>query len=213
MSLTDSISEYYTAERPELLGFVSPHGPFTSVLDIGCAGGLLGASLLKSGIAARCDGIEPNSQAACLAAQQLQHVWHGGLEAVADQVPWEEYDLIAMADVLEHLVDPWSALRDLHARTQPSVRLLLSVPNVRHYKISLPLLLRGDFRYVDHGIMDRTHLHFFTRDSLNETLNECGWQAEVVGSHMKSRYRRWYMPTHLIEPFVAVQYMVLGRKR
>lgn len=212
MSLSDNLSAYYTTERPELVDFILPHGPFDTVLDIGCAGGVLGASLLKSGIAVRCDGVEPNPQAARLAEQHLRQVWQGGLEAVADLVPWRDYALVVMADVLEHLVDPWSALRDLHTRTLPGVGLLLSLPNVRHYKVSLPLVFRDEFRYVDHGIMDRTHLHFFTRSSLLETLHECGWRAELIGSHMKSRYRRWYMPTRALEPFVAVQYLILARK-
>ena len=89
---------------------------------------------------------------------------------------------------------------------------MLSVPNVRHYKVSLPLLFRGEFRYADDGIMDRTHLHFFTRDSLEETVRDCGWTVRAWGSHMKGRYRRWYMPTRLLEPFVAVQYMLLAEK-
>ena len=65
----------------------------------------------------------------------------------------------------------------------------------------------------DAGIMDRTHLHFFTRGSLEETVRDCGWTVRAWGSHMKGRYRRWYMPTRLLEPFVAVQYMLLAEKQ
>jgi len=128
-------------------------------------------------------------------------------------VPWPHYDLIVLADVLEHLVDPWSALRRVHAQTASECRLLLSVPNVRHYKVLLPLLFRGEFRYTDAGIMDRTHLHFFTRDSLQEAVHECGWTVRAIGSHMKRRYRRWYMPTRLLDPFVAVQTLLLVEKQ
>ncbi len=90
--------------------------------------------------------------------------------------------------------------------------MLLSVPNVRHYKVTLPLLFRGEFRYTDAGIMDRTHLHFFTRGSIEETLKECGWSVLARGSNMKKRYRRRFVPTRLIEPFVAVQTMFLAKK-
>lgn len=213
MSLDDGISPYYTTERPELIDFIARHGALGKLLDIGCAGGFLGAGLLAAGTVTACDGIEPNAGAAELARQRLRQVWHGTLETVAAQVPWQDYDVISLTDVLEHLVDPWDALRQLHARTGPHCRLLLSVPNVRHYKVALPLLLRGEFRYEDQGIMDRTHLHFFTHGSLIETLNDCGWRADDLGSHMKSRYRRWYMPTRALEPFVAVQYLVLASKR
>ncbi len=61
--------------------------------------------------------------------------------------------------------------------------------------------------------MDRTHLHFFTRGSLQETVRDCGWTVRALGSHMKGRYRRWYMPTRLLEPFVAVQTMLLAEKQ
>lgn len=204
------IDAYYATERPELLKFLEPHGTFDTVLDIGCASGVLGTQLLHSGLAGTCDGIELHGEAARLAETRLRRVWQGSLELVAGEVPWNQYDLIVMADVLEHLVDPWAALRLLRNETAPGARLLVSVPNVRHYRVSLPLLFRGEFRYEDAGIMDRTHLHFFTRASLEETLNECGWAACAWGSNMRKRYRRRFMPTRLLEPFVAVQTIVLA---
>jgi len=210
---TDQIADYYAAERPELLAFLRPHGPFGTALDIGCAAGMLGAGLLREGIVGSCDGVELNYAAARLAETRLRQVWMGSLESAAEEVPWEHYDLVILADVLEHLADPWATLRLLQARTAPGCKLLLSVPNVRHYKVSLPLLFRGEFRYEDSGIMDRTHLHFFTRGSLEETVRDCGWTIRALGSHMKGRYRRWYMPTRLLEPFVAVQTMLLAGKQ
>ncbi len=207
------IAGYYAAERPELLDFLRPHGPFSAALDIGCAAGMFGAGLRQQGIVAACDGIEPNFDAARLAEARLRQVWAGSLEAAAGEVPWAHYDLLMLADVLEHLADPWGTLRLLQARSAPGCRLLLSVPNVRHYKVSLPLLFKGEFRYEDAGIMDRTHLHFFTRGSLEETVRGCGWSIRALGSHMKGRYRRWYMPTRLLEPFVAVQTMLLAEKQ
>lgn len=206
------IAEYYAAERPELLAFLRQFGRFGTALDIGCAAGLLGAGLLGEGIVGACDGIELNFEAARLAETRLRHVWMGPLQSVAEEIPWERYDLIILADVLEHLADPWATMRLLQARTAPSCKLMLSVPNVRHYKVSLPLLFKGEFRYTDAGIMDRTHLHFFTRGSLEETVRDCGWAIRTVRSHMKGRYRRWYMPTRLLENFVAVQYMLLAEK-
>lgn len=206
------IAEYYTAERPELLAFLRPHASFGAALDIGCAAGMLGAGLLREGIVGACDGIELNAEAAQLAQSRLRKVWSGSIESLADEIPWQQYDLIILADVLEHLADPWAALRLLQARTAPGCKLMLSVPNVRHYKVSLPLLFKGEFRYEDAGIMDRTHLHFFTRGSLEDIVRECGWTIRALGSHMKGRYRRGYMPTRLLEPFVAVQYMLLAGK-
>lgn len=207
------LSNYYAADRTELVTFARAHGPFGAALDIGCSSGVLGQSLVRAGVVATCDGIEPFADAAHVAKSRLRQAWHGTLESVANEVPWGEYELISMADVLEHLVDPWAALRQLRERTNAGCRLLLSVPNVRHYKVSLPLLLKGEFRYTDQGIMDRTHLHFFTRDSLVDTLSECGWRVQAVGSNMKKRYRQVFMPTRWLEPFVAVQHLVIADKQ
>ena len=210
---TNEIADYYVAERPEFVSFIEQFGPFRSAIDIGCAGGKLGIELLKKEITRTCDGIEPFPAAAALAKTVLGQVWQGSLETVADEIQWPKYDLVTMADVLEHLVDPWSALRVLHEKTAPHCRLALSVPNARHYKVVLPLLLKGEFRYQDQGIMDRTHLHFFTRGSLIETLQDCGWSVQKIDSHMKSRYRRPYYPTRMIEPFVAVQHLLVAEKQ
>lgn len=209
----DDIADYFVADRPEFVAFIGQCGSFASAIDIGCAGGKLGSELIRLGVTRACDGIEPFPDAAVIARTVLRRVWHGTLESTLDEIPWQHCDLAIMADVLEHLVDPWSALRSLHAKTSPSCRLALSVPNLRHYKVVLPLLFKGEFRYRDQGIMDRTHLHFFTRDSLIETLRECGWRVQEIGSHMKSRYRRWCYPTRLIEPFVAVQYLLIAEKQ
>jgi 2-polyprenyl-3-methyl-5-hydroxy-6-metoxy-1,4-benzoquinol methylase len=209
----NGIADYYVAQRPEFVSFVGQSGAFATAIDIGCAGGKLGADLLRQGIVGACDGIEPFPDAATLAQGNLRQVWQGGLETVANEVPWAQYELLLMADVLEHLVDPWSALRLLHDSTAPGCRLALSVPNVRHYKVVLPLLFRGEFRYRDHGIMDRTHLHFYTSDSITETLAECGWKVVRVDSHMKKSYRRWYFPTRLLEPFLAVQHLLIAEKK
>ncbi len=208
--MSAKIDAYYATERPELVRFLQGHGPFGAALDIGCASGVFGAALLRAGVVDACDGIELHTEAARLAQARLGRVWQGSLESVAGEVPWQHYGLIAFADVLEHLADPWTALRRLRSVVSPGCRLLVCVPNVRHYKVSLPLLFRGEFRYEDSGIMDRTHLHFFTRASLGETLLECGWTVRDATSNMRKRYRRWYMPTRLLEPFVAVQHAVLA---
>ena len=206
------LADYYVADRKELVAFARTQGVFGTALDIGCASGIFGENLLGAGIVQTCDGIEPFGDAAQSASARLRRVWHGTLESVASDVPWTDYDLLSMADVLEHLVDPWTALRQLRERTQAGCRLLLSVPNVRHYKVSMPLLFKGEFRYTDQGIMDRTHLHFYTRDSLAETLQDCGWRIRAIGSNMKKRYRKPWVPRWL-EPFVAVQYFILAEKQ
>ena len=206
------MSRYYTADRRDLVDFLRLHGHFGTVLDIGCASGRLGQQLLQTGLAERCDGIEPNAEAASQAADQLHRIWVADLEAVTGQVPWTDYDLLIMADVLEHLIDPWRVLAELHRRVRPGARLLLSVPNVRHKSVVLPLLFRGRFDYADAGILDRTHLHFFTRSSLLDAVGRAGWRVATIAPYIKPKYRRWWFPHRLLGEFLAVQYFLLVEK-
>lgn len=203
---------YFTADRQELVDFLRLHGRHPVALDIGCAGGRLGRQLLDAGLIERCDGIEPHPEAATQAAAQLDRVWNAPFEAGLEQAPWSDYDLVIMADVLEHLVDPWRALAELQRRVRAGARLLLSVPNVRHYSVVLPLLFRGRFDYADAGILDRTHLHFFTRANLLEAVNRAGWRTIAITPFIKRKYRRWWYPQRLLGEFLAVQYLLLVEK-
>lgn len=203
---------YFTADRQDLIDFLRPHGYHGTSLDIGCASGRLGRQLLDAGLTGRCDGIEPNAEAAMLAAVQLHRVWVAPFKAGLELAPWPDYDLVIMADVLEHLIDPWRALLELRQRVRPGARLLLSVPNVRHKSVLLPLLLQGRFDYADAGILDRTHLHFFTRASLRDAVGQAGWRIIAMAPSIKRKYRRWWFPHRLLNEFLAVQYFVLAEK-
>lgn len=92
-------------------------------------------------------------------------------------------------------------------------RLLLSVPNVRHHSVILPLLFQG--RFADPatlGYPDRTHLHFFTRASLLDAVNRAGWRTIAIAPFIKRKYRRWWYPHRLLSEFLAVQYLLLAEK-
>jgi 2-polyprenyl-3-methyl-5-hydroxy-6-metoxy-1,4-benzoquinol methylase len=206
-----SLSPYFSADRRELLHFLDD-ARFSSAIDLGCASGLFGQELLSSRTVQECDGIELNPQAARVASEGLRKVWEGAFESVFETIPWRTYDLIVMADVLEHLAEPWQALRDLHAHTSENANLLFSVPNVRHYSVVLPLLFSGRFEYQDVGIMDRTHLHFFTRLSLLKALSDAGWKVQKVRPNIKAKYLKWWYPHQLFEEFLAVQYFILACK-
>ena len=87
-------------------------------------------------------------------------------------------DLVLLLDVLEHLVDPWDVLKRIVDIAAPQATVIVSVPNIAHFSVSLPLLLRGAFQYRDAGIMDRTHLRFFVRSSAIALLNSAGLHVE-----------------------------------
>ncbi len=140
------------------------------ILDVGCAGGQLGAHLKRP--PELLTGIEPNP-----AWAQAARTWYGcvintPLGAVPDG-DLQGYQDVLLLDVLEHLPDPQSQLARLKDGLPPEGRLLISVPNVAHLYVRLKLL-GGQFDYAERGILDRAHLRFFTRRSFLELLSTCG---------------------------------------
>lgn len=83
-------------------------------------------------------------------------------------------DLVLLLDVLEHLVDPWRVLSNVTSIMAPGATVIVSVPNVAHLSVAMPLLLRGSFAYRDAGILDRTHVRFSVRESAAELLKSAG---------------------------------------
>jgi 2-polyprenyl-3-methyl-5-hydroxy-6-metoxy-1,4-benzoquinol methylase len=175
----------YTREVSRLGGLGRSHElvaalvpPGAAVLDVGCASGYLARELLARGASA-VDGIEPDPDDAATARAVCRTVVAGSIEeeATLALVADAAYDAIVLADVVEHLRDPEAALRGLVPKLAPGGRFVLSVPNVAHWSVRASLL-RGRFRYEDVGLLDRTHLRFFTRESLLELLDACGLQLE-----------------------------------
>jgi methionine biosynthesis protein MetW len=148
--------------------------PPTRVLDVGCAGGHLGAELAAKGCAVV--GVELDGSAA--RARGLEVV-EGSIDdpAVREQLP-RELDAVVCADVLEHLPDPWKTLAFLATLLRPGGRAVVSLPNAAHWTVRRTIL-RGRFPRDDHGLFDRTHLRWFTRSSARELLEGAG--LDVAG--------------------------------
>ncbi|MHB1479482.1 MAG: glycosyltransferase [Acidithiobacillus ferrooxidans] len=151
-----------------------------AVLDIGCAVGELGRYLTEQ---KHCvvDGIEANPDAAAIARSSYRRVWEADLETASmeELLGESRYQYIVCADVLEHLRDPGQLLRQIANFLAPSGKLLVSIPNIAHVGVFLELL-SGDFRYREEGLLDRTHLRFFTRRSFLYFLADNGFAGQVV---------------------------------
>lgn len=154
--------------------------PGSRVLDIGTGSGALGAHLASR---KNClvDGITYNADEAALAAPAYRKVLVADLETcnIGDLFAGQCYDIIVCADILEHLRQPQILLEQCRQMLATQGRLLVSVPNVG-YSGLLAELFRGDFRYRVEGLLDNTHLRFFTRRSLARLLDECGWQVDEM---------------------------------
>jgi len=154
--------------------------PGSRVLDLGCAVGVLGNYLIK---AKNCvvDGVESVQAAAAIARQTYNKVIEADLEIadLRDFFPVGAYDVIVCADVLEHLVDPGRILDQLPDLLAESGQLIVSIPNIGHLGIFLELLA-GDFHYGPEGLLDATHLRFFTGRSFLRLLTEHDLTGEIV---------------------------------
>lgn len=168
-----------------------------TVLDVGAASGTLGRLCQAQGL--RFIGIEPNPGWAETARPFYQEMFVGPVQAA----PAEYFGaarVIVLADVLEHLAEPRSVLNALTGQAPAGCRFIVSVPNIANLWGRLSLL-SGHFDYVERGLLDRTHLRFFTRDTFFDLLRGCGLRIECCAVTP--------VPLDLIDPFFRDQ--ALGR--
>lgn len=166
---------YFSHEREEMAGFVP--ASCRKALEIGCAeGGFRGH------FPAECEywGVELSPEAAARARDALDKVITGSLEDAAEQLPDGYFDVIICNDVIEHVADGNGFIDLLKTKMNANGVLVGSIPNVRFQKNLAELLLKKDWEYKDEGILDRTHLRFFTEKSLRRFLEECGLVIEEL---------------------------------
>ena len=165
------------------------------VLDVGCGSGTLAQQLREKKADVVVHGIDGSRTAGDLASGFLESFTCADLDGdVLPSYP-HAFDLVIIADVLEHLKHPGRLLIALKRLVSPSGSLVISVPNIAHWSARVRLL-RGDFPHEDAGIFDRTHLRFFTRDSLHDFVASSGY--EVVEERQVLRPLSLTDPRHLL---------------
>jgi 2-polyprenyl-3-methyl-5-hydroxy-6-metoxy-1,4-benzoquinol methylase len=176
----------YDFPRDDLLPHLPPR--IGTVLDIGCGGGAFGRSLKAAQPDAVLIGVEPDPLAAERArAEAYQYVATGFFPEVLEDLPHRAYDAICFMDVLEHMPDPHAALRAAAEVLAPGGVIYASIPNVRHLSVWWPLVHRGDWTYTDTGLMDRTHIRWFTESSIRRMFEESGLQVQTLKGINRAR--------------------------
>ena len=168
-SYSDKSGDYFAHARKEIQPLLPNN--CGRVLEIGCGAGATLGWLRQQHHATHTVGIEIAETAADKARLFADEVHC--LDFERQDLPGNEpkFDLILCLDVLEHMVDPWAVIDRLATRyLKTGGTLLVSLPNVRHYSVVLPLLLQGRWDYEDAGLLDRTHLRFFTKASAKKLL-------------------------------------------
>jgi 2-polyprenyl-3-methyl-5-hydroxy-6-metoxy-1,4-benzoquinol methylase len=163
---------YFANARGDWVGPLTPD-PARVVLELGCGTGATGALALRDGKCGVWVGIERQGAAAAQAAEVLSEVLVGDVDSL--EIPYAEasFDLLMLGEVLEHLPDPEATLRRLTALVKPGGEVLASTPNISHWRVVVGLLA-GRFDYQAEGVMDRTHLKWFTPRTLKHAFEQAG---------------------------------------
>jgi len=149
------------------------------VLEIGCNGGSLGAAYKKANPGSSYYGVELSKPAAAHAATRLDLVLCGPADEMDLSFLTGKIDCIVYGDVLEHLVDPWTLLAN-HAKLLKKTGVVVaSIPNVQHWTL-LDHVLRGQWNYSDYGLLDNTHLRFFTLNTIHRLFGGAGLKIDKV---------------------------------
>lgn len=205
------MNAYYSLVRPEIIAMI-PQECF-SVLDIGCGTGALGRHLKGKGVAEVC-GIELSHTATLEAMQVLDRVIEGDVERIELPFMPEHFDCIICADVLEHLIDPWAVMQKLYALLKPGGFIVASIPNVGFHRV-VRCLIRGNWHYTDSGVLDKTHLRFFTWQGIKALFQDSGFVIEKVHRKVDSGLNMKllnFVLCNKIKEALVIQYIIRARK-
>jgi 2-polyprenyl-3-methyl-5-hydroxy-6-metoxy-1,4-benzoquinol methylase len=203
---------YFSSPQLPIVDMLDTNGN-SAILELGCGAGATGAAVLAHGKAGRYTGIEADARAAELARRHFEV-----LEADAETLDLSDrrgqYDALIISEVLEHLADPWRVLEGLIECVRPGGQVIASSPNISHWRVVRSLMM-GRFDYADAGIMDRTHLRWFTPSTYRAMFEGAGvvvlsaepvtphsWRTRIINRLTRNRYKHLFM----------TQTMLLGRR-
>lgn len=178
---------YYAEDRTEILDFIDQ--PVQTTLDVGCSSGNFSSILLKNKFCKEAHGIEPFEEAYNIAKEKINKVYHSTIEDAIPLLPNDHYDIIFFNDVLEHLINPEEVLLKIKSKLSPNGKIISSIPNVRFIHNLYSLIIYKDWRYQNSGILDKTHLRFFTKKSIIRMFEECGFDVIKCDGNQKGKVK------------------------
>jgi 2-polyprenyl-3-methyl-5-hydroxy-6-metoxy-1,4-benzoquinol methylase len=184
-----------------------------SLLDVGCGAGEFGRCLRRLRPKMELWAVEPDPMSAQIAKDAFDQVIVSNFPN--SSIPDGRFDVVLCADVLEHMAEPEKALLAAAAALTEQGIMLASIPNVRNWrKVVWPLVKHGNWSYTETGILDRTHLRFFTRRSIIDFFDTNNWVVESMQG-IKSSSRRdklmSAMTVHRFDDFIFSQYIAVAR--
>lgn len=168
---------YYARSRtwPSIFGILSG----TKILDVGCGRGNLG-SYLQTTYGSEVTGLEIIKDNFLVASAVLHEAHLGDIESMDMSVLGSRFDYVIFSDSLEHMLEPKAVLERVRGLMAEGGHLLISMPNIRNFRVTVPLVFSDQWEYQDEGLLDRTHLRFFTCTSICKLIEQCGYKVEQV---------------------------------
>lgn len=206
---------YFTCNRTEMLSFIPDN--CKTVIDIGCGAGKFGEALKRLAPERIVHGIEIDYNAATEAKKYLDAVYFGDLESIIPTLQLQYYDCIIFNDVLEHLINPNNILSRIKNILANNGIVVGSLPNFLEFNNIYRLLKTRDFKYEDSGILDATHLRFFTKKSMLRLFIEQGFEVlNITGINKTSSCKVDLLNFFLLnklQEFKYLQFAIVAKKR
>lgn len=204
---------YYRILRVDLLPLFSPG--IRSLLDVGCGNGESGLAIKRRFDIPEVVGIEYDASAAKIAATKLDTVLCGDIENLPLPFPPGHFDCILCADILEHTRNPWEVLKKLHLFLSDSGVLIVSLPNLRHI-VPIVKIIFNRFAYEEVGILDKSHLRFFTPSTMRSLIEGAGFTITRTETNRSTSWKFQLLNIcsfGLLHPFSVFQYKFVAQKK
>ena len=187
VSMNEKPVSYYENVRNDLIPLIPNDAK--CILEVGCASGMTGRELKRRN-GAFVAGIELNANAANAAKDVLDDVVHGNIEKITLPYSDNSFDCILFADVLEHLINPLSALIKVRRLLKKGGTVVASIPNVQFHGV-IHQLIEGNWTYEKEGILDETHLRFFTYKEIEKIFSQAGYSIQKVEEVLDPQYDKF----------------------
>lgn len=214
----DKSDNYFSYCRTDLLKFV-PRNRHNKILEIGAGSGATLLNAKESGLADYIVGVDlmhvENSNQSHPA---MDRFIIGNIENIELDLEDNYFDVVICGDVLEHLLNPVQCLVKLRRLLKDGGVIIASIPNVRYWKISMGLVFGGRWNYCDQGVLDRTHLRFFVRDTIRDLIEDSGFaiqKNEAQGLQREWGFAAWTLNSltlGALSDLLTVQYIIVASK-
>lgn len=211
---TDKTDDYFSNVRTDVIDLIPQNNLNANMLEIGAGDGSTLLYCKKNGYAKNITGIELCKMEGSLQeSSEFDDFIIGNIETMDLEFKENSFDVILCLDVLEHLIDPSSLLQKIKIYLKDDGVLVTSIPNIRELSTMINIFFKGDFRYTDSGVLDKTHLRFFCKKNIIDLFLKNNFK--IIKLTDAKNGKRWIINRFtfgLFEEFITAQYYTVLKK-